>query len=71
MGEGDMLEVIEDLTGSEYCLAKAVAGGHTRVETGIYLGMGTRLRKSCSSISVRFMRLVGSTIRHLRMKSLA
>ena len=72
MGEGDIsLVTIDDLTGSANCFAKAVAGGQTRVETGIYLGIGTRQKKSCSSISLRLMRFAKSTVKHLRMKSLA
>ena len=72
MGDGDARFLAkEDLMGREYCEAKAAAGGQTSVATGICLGMGTRLRKSCSYISARFMRLVASTVRHLRMKSLA
>lgn len=72
MGEGDIvLLVIEDLTGSAYYFAKAEAGGQTSVETGICLGMGTIDRKSCSSISARFIRLFTSTVRHLRIKSFA
>ena len=71
MGDGDMLFAIEDLIGREYCLAKAWAGGQARVDAGICLGIGTRERKSCSSISDGVIRRAGSTVRHLLMKSLA
>ena len=46
MGDG-LTVVIEDRAGSVYYFAKAVAGGHTRVETGICLGIGTSAKKSC------------------------
>lgn len=71
IGAGDMLLTMDDLTGSEYYLAKACAGGQARVDAGICLGIGTMLKKSCSSISDGVIRRVGSTVRHLRMKSLA
>ena len=46
---------MEERVGKVYCLAKAVAGGQTRVETGIYFGIGINARKSCWSISAKFI----------------
>ena len=46
MGDG-LTVVIDDRAGSVYYFAKAVAGGHTSVETGICLGMGISAKKSC------------------------
>ena len=69
-GEG-LTAVIEERAGRVYCLANAAAGGHTRVDTGICFGIGTRERKSCWSISAKFIRFIGSTTRHFLMKSLA
>ena len=54
-----------------YYFAKAVAGGQTRVETGICFGIGTNAKKSCYSISAKFIRFWGSTIKHFLIKSLA
>ena len=72
IGEGDIsLLTRDDLTGSANCLTKFTAGGQTRVETGICLGMGTRVKKSWSSISLRLMRFDRSTVRHFRIKSFA
>ena len=69
---GDGLRSLRDyLAGRPYCLTNAVAGGHTSVETGIYSGIGTKERKSCSSISSRLILLDVSTMRHCLMKSLA
>ena len=48
-----------------------MAGGHTSVETGICFGIGTKVKKSCSSISVRLIRFAVSTVRQRRMKSFA
>ena len=66
-----LLFMIEDLTGSEYCLLKACAGGQAKVDAGICFGIGTKLKKSWSSISAVVMRRVGSTVRHLLIKSFA
>jgi hypothetical protein len=57
--------------GNAYCLINACAGAHTRVETGICFGIGTRDKKSCYNISSRFMRSVGDAIKHCFMKSFA
>ena len=69
IGDGLTL-VIDERDGSVYCLAKAAAGGHTKVDTGICFGIGTRARKSCCNISAKFIRFAGSTIKHFLMKSL-
>ena len=70
IGEG-LTVVIDARAGSEYCFANAAAGGQTRVDTGICFGIGTSARKSCWSISAKFMRFNGSTTKHFLMKSLA
>ena len=69
MGEG-LTAVIDERVGRVYCLAKAAAGGHTRVDTGICFGIGVRAKKSCWSISAKFIRFDGSTTKHFLMKSL-
>jgi len=72
MGDGDIsFWTREDLTGNANCLIKVAAGGQTRVETGICFGIGTRQKKSWSSISYKLIRFDRSTVRHLRIKSFA
>ena len=60
-----------DVSGSKYCAAKLSFGGQTRVLTGICFGREVAARKSCWSISLRFIRLAGSRMRQLFMKLFA
>ena len=58
-------------SGNKNGYAKLSVGGHTRVPTGIYFGIGAPFKKSCCNISYRFMRLEGSKIKQSRTKLLA